>query len=141
VAGDADVTAPTPAVFEEQCAMVVMMLKELQQEYRWAHGVAHSPAVGDDVKVATGSPSDPTATVLLSKRSARRSLEDAAQALTKCEKLVNGSLGSLSKALRLVDPTPRFEPLRYKADATRADIAEARQAQARRYARGEGVPE
>lgn len=121
--------------------MVVMMLKELQREYRWAHGVAHSPGVGDDVKVATGSPSDPTGSVLLSKRSARRALEDASTTLTKCEKLVNGSLGGLSKALRIVDPAPRFEPLRYKADATRADIAEARAAQLRRYARGEGVPE
>lgn len=133
-------TAEKIPVFSEHIELVRDLLLELRTEYRWAYGVSHAKSVGDEVKVSGGT-SDPTMTVLLSKRSARRACEEANQAVLDAEKDVRDALARLSKALRLVEPPPRFEPLRYKADATRADMREAREAQLRRRLRGEGVPE
>jgi hypothetical protein len=134
------VTANPVRVLEEHASVVQQLVAELTKEYRWAHGVAHARSVGDDVKVVT-STSDPTMTVLLSKRAARRACEDANQALVDCEKGINAALSQIGAALKLSDPPPTFEPLRYKADATRADLAEARAAKLRRIGRGEDVPE
>lgn len=129
-----------PDAFDRDVAQLVEELKELAVEYRWTHGVAMNKSQGDTVKVAAGT-SDPTVSVFLSKRGSRRACEKANQAVVDADKAVRAALGGLGRALALADPAPGFEPLRYKADATRADIAEAREAQARRFARGEGVPE
>ncbi len=133
-------TAQPLPVFHENVALVQDLLRELEHEYRWAYGVAHTKSVGDDVKVAGGT-SDPTMTVLLSKRTARRACEEANQAVLEAEKSARDALAQLSKALKLVEPPPRFEPTRYKADVTRADLREARAAQIRRTLRGEAIPD
>lgn len=133
-------TASTPTAFVEHCKMVAGMFAELEREYQWAHGVAHNKSVGDEVRIGDGV-GDPTMTVLLSKRRVRRACEDANQAVLDCEKSLNAAINKLSSALHIVEPAPRFEPSRYRAEATRADIREALEAQERRYTRGEAVPE
>lgn len=133
-------TAPTPADFDAACDEVVSFLREAQTEYRWAHGVAHSRTVGDEVKV-TASRSDPVGSILLSKRSTRKACERAMRDIKDARDAVDAAIKGLNSALHLVDPKPRFEPLRYKADATRADITEAREAQMRRREQGEAVPD
>jgi hypothetical protein len=117
-----------------------VLLAEAEQEYRWAHGVAHARSVTDEVAVST-STSDPTGNVVLSKRGTRKACEGAARDVKDAQDALKAAIKGLSAALRLVDPKPRFEPLRYKADATRKDIAQARAAQLRRRHRGEEVPE
>jgi len=133
-------TAPSVSDFEYNLAELGVLVAEVAETYRWAHGVAHARTVSDEVAVATSS-SDMTGNIVLSKNGTRRACERAARDVRDAKDSLEQAIKGLNAALHLADPKPRFEPLRYKADATRADIANAHAAQARRRQRGEAIPE
>lgn len=133
-------TAPTPREFQLHLAELGVLIAEADETYRWAHGVAHARSVSDEVSVSTSS-SDMTGNIVLSKARTRRACSEAVRQVKDAHDALELAIKGLNSALHLVDPKPRFEPLRYKADATRADIAESHAAQLRRRHRGEAVPE
>lgn len=132
-----------PSVIARNAREVREQASRIVLEYRWVHGAAHARTVGDQAHVHTTSVNNPTLDLATSKDKAamRRALSRAAKALEAAQAELKSCEHLLRQATSHERERVEFEALRYPRTATRADLAEGAQAQARRHARGEGVPE
>jgi hypothetical protein len=133
-------SAPTPAEFHRTLLDLTLLAGDLEQEYRWVHSTAHARTVTDEAKVQTGGPSDGTSGIVTSTEKARQR-----RALAHAHERVKDAIADLRRAqsalLHGEERTPervRFEQLRNPVTATREEVRQSREAQARRMERGEG---
>lgn len=134
-------TALPPPELDYLLAEIRMLTRSISHEYRWVHGAAHARTVGEEAKVATTSPSDPTGSIAVDSRDKGRmraqlyrTIEDARRALAELE---HASASLRAGAAR--DPGGvRFEALRYPRTALQEELKDSRAAKVRREERGEG---
>jgi hypothetical protein len=133
------VTADDPRVLAEKVKSVRSASNRVLSQYRWLYPMGYERAVRDVEKVTvTGERGIDD--LLVSTHGARRALEDASKHVAVALSELHAAENDIRKALGRHDPREGFTALRYPRTATRADLAESREAQGRRKDRGEAVP-
>jgi hypothetical protein len=132
--------APKPREVANNLAEIqTFPLAKILRNYKWAYGSVHDRRVGAEAKVQTTG-NDPVGEIVVSelKERARRRVQRGAR-------LISEALSNLREAHDLLataipDPRPYVNRLPPNT-TTRAELEEAKQAQRRREARGDGYGE
>lgn len=131
-------TAPSEQQMLSSLSTVRQMLVRVEREYRWVYRAATDRTVAETVKVAA-SRSDPTGDLVASasKNEMRRACAKAHEKVLDAKARLLAAEELLLITLDRTDPKERPELLRYPITVSEADKREAREAKARRAARGE----
>jgi hypothetical protein len=150
-------TAPSPDVFDAACRTLIAEIKQLQNEFRWASGVAYSQQVIEQAHVTSGRPDrdgdivraalkgtdpNPMHSTAFDHAGLRGQLTHAAITIRASTKAVSLDVDKLKeKMLRDERPHGVFDPMRNprSLDPLSNEHAELLEAQARRRERGEEV--
>lgn len=128
--------APNPSVVTALAWEIATRAEKIAQEYEWAHGMAYSGRVYESVKVRLQAIS-PTEAIASSNPSYH--LQACYESLLSLDADMKSVEAALLRMQDAFDP-PTREHVDILGRTTRVNVALAKQAQARRQARGEAIP-
>lgn len=125
----------------------VVTIPSLADEYRWAYGASLAPSVKDRTSSGPtiaddGSVPGATAAAAAEKEAMRARVAQAAEKIGKAVSNLRSARDDLDAAMRRLSPPEGYVPAkRFPRTASDADLADAREAQERRRAAGQGFGE
>jgi len=129
----------SPQAFEAELRDLVKEAALLAAEYRWVYSAAYGQASGEGLGVS-GSSEDQVAGMVIEsdqRNKARGAMVGAREKLRDARSKVREAETRLGKVVPKPRPQIEFEG-RHPRSVSRAELREAREAQERRQARGEG---